>query len=277
MKQKFNHYFIKILHRKLGLPRKFVYPAASRINSIFPCNTQYNNKINAQIDVKPQELIPRNLAYKLFSASDEPNLKNVVSECKTIFDKKRGQYDDQYFIKNPNKLFLLTVDSDESLLQYDSIKQFIKSGFVNNRIYHYFNQPYVLSTLRLWWTPLNDTSISSQKFHLDEEDLTQVKVFVNISEITADHGPFTFLPNNSSNRVLSSYKNGKRRYTDNEINEVLQTNESISLTGRAGDGAFIDTSKCLHYGSRHNTKERLVLMAQYLKTSAPLLTKSLPL
>lgn len=275
MKQKFNHHFIKILHRKLGLPRKFVYSAASGINSIFTCNTQFNNRVNAQVDIKPNEAIPRDLGYKLFSVSDEPSLKNVVSECENIFNKKRKQYDDQYFVNNPNKLFLLTIDSDDNLLQYDSINKFIKSDFVNNRINRYFNQPYVLSSLRLWWTPLNNTAISSQRFHLDEEDLTQVKVFVNISEISDDHGPFTFLPNNLSTRVLSSYKNGKRRYTDKEINEVLQTNEAIPLTGRAGDGAFIDTSKCLHYGSRHNTKERLVLMAQYLRANAPLLTKSL--
>ena len=276
MNQQFNHYLIKTLYRKLRLPRKFVYSISSKINEI-PFNGHRHNEINNKSDTHSYDAIPDNLGFKLFSDKEVPDQNNIINECKTIFEKNKRKYDDQYFIKNPNKRFLLTIASDENLLEFPHIKAFIKSDFVNDRISRYFNRPYVLSTLRLWWTPLNDTSISSQKFHLDEEDLTQVKVFINITDCTEEHGPFTFLSATSSASILTSYRNGKRRYTDEEIFKILPKKEVISLTGPAGCGAFIDTSKCLHYGSRNNTKERLVLMAQFLKTSAPLLANSLHL
>ena len=36
------------------------------------------------------------------------------------------------------------------------------------------------------------------------------------------------------------------------------------LVGPAGSGAFLDTSRCLHYGSRFNRRDRLVLIIQFL-------------
>ena len=178
-------------------------------------------------------------------------------------------------MRNPKKRFLLTISSDEELLENTEVIKLIKSDFVNEKVNYYFKQPYVLSTVRLWWTPLNDSSISSQKFHLDEEDLTQVKLFVNISDVTRHHGPFTFLPGEPTAKILSNCRNGKRRFTDEDVYKHASNKDIIELTGKAGSGAFIDTSKCLHYGSRNNSKERLVLMAQFLKLNAPLLTHSL--
>ena len=43
----------------------------------------------------------------------------------------------------------------------------------------------------------------------------------------------------------------------------------MKATGPAGKGLMLDTSRCLHYGSRGNTIERLVLMFQYTSFYAP--------
>lgn len=276
MNQQLNHYLIKTLHRRLRLPRNLVYSISSKISAL-PFSDHRRNEINSRHDTHRYDTIPDNQGFKLFSEKEIPGQENIIKECNSIFEKNRAKYDDEYFIKNPNKRFLLTIASDEQLLEHPHIKEFIKSDFVNDRVSSYLDHPYVLSTLRLWWTPLNDTSVSSQKFHLDEEDLTQVKVFMNISDCTQDHGPFTFLSSASSAGVLANYRNGKRRYSDEEVFKILPKNDVITLTGQTGSGAFIDTSKCLHYGSRSNTKERLVLMAQFLKSNAPLLTNSLHL
>ena len=275
MKHNFNYHFIKTLHRKLGLPRNFVYFTSSIISNFFACNIHEKNKINSFSKISSNNLIPHDRGYKQFKPDETNELDEIVSICQSIFDQNKNKYNEEFFIKNPNKRFLLTIDSDENLLKYNQLKNFFTSDFVNNAIYAYLKHSYVLSTIRLWWTPVNKTSVSSQMFHLDDEDLTQIKLFINISDVSHDHGPFTLLPNNSSSKILSRYKNGKRRYTDDEVYQYIDQSDQISLTGPAGSGAFVDTSKCLHYGSRGNCKDRLILMAQFLKTNAPLITKSI--
>jgi hypothetical protein len=47
------------------------------------------------------------------------------------------------------------------------------------------------------------------------------------------------------------------------------SDSAIRLVGAPGSAAFVDTSRCLHYGSRSNTRERLVLQLQFLRFQAP--------
>ena len=269
MSLKLKHHFINFFYRKLGLSRNVVYPIFSKINSLLPNKKHCQNEINTPLDPDVSSPISMDSGYKLFEANTFFDPQLVISECLEIFSKKKEIYDDQYFIKNPKKRFLLTIDSDENLLKNKHINNFVASKFVNNVVHHYLNHSYVLSTIRLWWTPVNDTAASSQKYHLDDEDLMQVKLFLNITDVSHEHGPFTFLPAHSSDIVLSRNRRTKRRYSDEEIYATLSKQDPISLVGTAGSGAFVDTSRCLHYGSRNNNQDRLVLMAQFLKQMLP--------
>ena len=270
-----NQKCINFLYRKLGIPRELVYLSFRKFNYFFPSKKHIDNEITVNEIADSTKCMPEQSAYKKFNLADLNLSEQVVSDCLNIFTKNRNRYNEEYFLKNPKKRFLLTIDSDESLLKNENIFKFVTSENVQSIVSTYLQFPYVLSTIRLWWTPTNNTMVSSQKFHLDDEDLMQVKLFLNITEVTSDHGPFTFLPANLSKIVLNSYSRHKRRYTDEEVYKALGKPEQVQLTGRAGDGAFIDTSRCLHYGSRNNRKERLVLMAQFLKSNSPILKNSI--
>jgi hypothetical protein len=121
-----------------------------------------------------------------------------------------------------------------------------------------------LVTARLCWSPQNDTARSSQNFHFDYEDLTQLKVFINIFETTEEQGPLTFIPAEVSEQVQKSIGRVSR-ISDERIYEAGARNREVKLIGPAGSGAFLDTSRCLHYGSRLNKRDRLVLIIQFLK------------
>jgi hypothetical protein len=45
--------------------------------------------------------------------------------------------------------------------------------------------------------------------------------------------------------------------------------DAVRVLAPAGGGIFIDTSRCLHFGSRGNRAERLVLLAQFMDYYAP--------
>ena len=48
--------------------------------------------------------------------------------------------------------------------------------------------------LGIYISSATNTMISSQCFHRDEHDFRQVKIFVNLDDVTAEEGPLTFLP-----------------------------------------------------------------------------------
>ena len=108
----------------------------------------------------------------------------------------------------------------------------------------------------------------SQLYHCDSDEVEQVKVFVLCEEVTPRSGPLTMLSASSSQLVRD--RMGYRyntRLTDEQAYESLGSRGAeTALTGPAGTTAFIDTSRCLHYGSRFvdTTAHRLVVMLQYI-------------
>jgi hypothetical protein len=121
-----------------------------------------------------------------------------------------------------------------------------------------------------------DELLKSQLYHCDSDEAEQMKVFVLCDEVTPATGPLTFLPARQSqvvrDRTGYRYKN---RLTDQEVSDALGgLNSEVALTGPAGTTAFIDTSRCLHYGSRFRDPgaQRLVVMLQYVTPLAFLYT-----
>lgn len=116
--------------------------------------------------------------------------------------------------------------------------------------------------------------ISSQLYHLDPEGTRQAKLFLNLRDVGPDEGPFTFIPASESRRIAAAVKKrrsvegrvveGRGRYLDREIEDAGGLRHAISVSGPAGSAALVDTSRCLHLGSRVSPGTyRLCLYIQY--------------
>jgi hypothetical protein len=114
--------------------------------------------------------------------------------------------------------------------------------------------------------------IASQLFHVDPEGVTQVKFFVNVFDTDDEDGPFTFIPADKSRRIIGAIRSLRRkrgepnvgRYTDDEIAAVGGSGSIIRVTGPRGSGVAVDTSRCLHLGSRVRPGSfRLCMYLQY--------------
>ncbi len=121
----------------------------------------------------------------------------------------------------------------------------------------------------------SDENVASQLFHLDPEGLTQVKFFLNVFDIGDAEGPFTFIPADATRRILKEIRVLRRtqgkphvgRYTDEEIAAVGGSGEVVQIKGPRGAGVAIDTSRCLHLGSRVRPGTfRLCIYLQYCTT-----------
>ena len=166
---------------------------------------------------------------------------------------------------NPKKKYFNVLLEGEEFCQHpDRLRRLVARPILDAASAYLGTVP-KLSGARLCWSPENDTARSSQLFHFDYEDLTQLKMFINIFDTTEEQGPLTFLPADISQQVERSIGRVLGRVQDEQIYEGGGRGHELKLIGSPGSGAFLDTSRCLHYGSRFNRRDRLVLIIQFLK------------
>jgi hypothetical protein len=108
----------------------------------------------------------------------------------------------------------------------------------------------------------------SQLYHCDSDEAEQVKIFVLCETVTHNEGPLTFLAASQSQQVRDRVQyRYKHRLTDEQVRSAAGAPlREVALTGPAGTLAFLDTSRCFHYGSRISSTDtrRLVIMLQYV-------------
>ncbi len=112
-----------------------------------------------------------------------------------------------------------------------------------------------------------DSPHDSQLYHIDYYSLPNVYVLVLLRDTTAESGPWTFLPRAASIRVREAsgyWKHGRGyRMSDEEVYAIADRSEVIEFTGARGSVLFIESSGCLHFGSRDSVRPRFQLMLGY--------------
>jgi hypothetical protein len=110
---------------------------------------------------------------------------------------------------------------------------------------------------------------SSQLWHLDHADTTQLKVFIHLDDVSSESGPLTVVDAEDSEKLADGvgwvFDDG-RRVTDDQVIDVVGADGILRFEGPAGTVDFVDTSRCFHFGSRvePNGTPRRLFMAQYL-------------
>ena len=124
-----------------------------------------------------------------------------------------------------------------------------------------------LNRLGIYVSPPTDTLKSSQLYHLDGQDFHIVKCFINVHEVTPENGPFTFIPADESLKIRKSigYHRKRGRISDKDVLALADKSRIVSLMGKPGTGAMVDTSSCFHYGSRCRAGHRVVIMLRYMR------------
>jgi hypothetical protein len=123
-----------------------------------------------------------------------------------------------------------------------------------------------LQYLGLWLSPAMAELRGSHRFHLDKPDAEIVSVFVNIDEVAPGDGPLTFLPADESATVCrrtAYHRRRSGRLEDADVFGVVPPDSLVRLIGPAGSGGIVNTSRCLHLGSRCSERPRLVLAIKY--------------
>ncbi len=254
---------IASLGRRLGLPKRTA-TTVIRARRILEHPWLYARRrtIPAALSSSPWfRYIDSTQGYRLFDETGFPGVENVVDACTQAFEATGGIASTE----NAKKPFFTNILSVGDLDRYPVLMRFVLSQPIMAAVTGYLGTVPRLKGMGLYYSPSNETTQSSQLFHYDHDDDRQLKCFINILPVAEANGPFTFLPKPISDRVYAAagphYLKG--RFQDDDVLAHANWNDCLRLLGPVGRGAFVDTSNCLHFGSRAREGARLAFMFQY--------------
>lgn len=254
---------INSLFRTVGTPKMANFAVHYRRLGMRPIHYRRRKHL-AQAYLENRQLrqeISDESGYMRFDEHFFPQVEPVIAKCQDLL-KKKDVLSKEFFDKRlKSKEFFFNVLTPEDLYEHPILMQFVLSDPIVEIYIKYFGYIPRLSSIGLYVSPVNSSVKRSQLWHWDGNDPRNVKCFINVSDVGPDDGPFTFIPAKASTDVAIRAGN---RWRSPDVSEDFEKQHAVAATGKPGSGAFVDTAKCLHYGSRTKNSTRIVFMFQYL-------------
>ena len=242
---------------------------------------QRRNMVAAYNRRHPNRLMDRQEGYAILQPGALPGTNEIVPIALRLFEEKKRKLeasigpDTELHAKK--WAFLRSVLTNQDLAQHPELVDFALSDGLLSLVTNYLGTIPHLNRVDLLYSVSHggEEAISSQIYHLDPEGWRQAKLFLNLRDIGPDEGPFTFIPASASTRIIKAIKDRRSadpdegemlmgRYLDDELSRVGGLDQSISVMGSTGSAVLVDTSRCLHCGSRVKPGTyRLCLYIQY--------------
>lgn len=244
------------------------------------------------VDRAQPPIIDPSKGYRFTSVETFENFDAVLEVSRSLFQRKTLAIEkekagsDNWSERKRQKdaqrkdKFLRNLLSDVDLRRNPALVDFALSDAVLGMATRYLGTvPYLCRVDLVYSIPrASAENIASQLFHVDPEGLRQVKFFIHLHDVGEPEGPLTFIPADDTTRLLAEIRKLRRsqgkphigRYLDDEIAAVGGEGSIVRLEAPAGGGVAIDTSRCLHMGSRVQPgASRLCLYLQYCTTMEP--------
>lgn len=232
--------------------------------------------VNAYNRQHPTSRMDRNEGYALVDAAQLPGVDAIVPLAVALFEEKKRQLETGPSSEMHAKkwAFMRSVLTNTDLYQHPQLVDFALSDGLLSLVTNYLGTIPHLNRVDLLYSVAHggEEAISSQIYHLDPEGRRQAKLFLNLRHVGPDEGPFTFIPAAETTRIVNAVKQRRSadedmqmaRYLDQELAAVNGFDKAISVMGGPGSGVLVDTSRCLHFGSRVKPGTyRLCLYIQY--------------
>jgi hypothetical protein len=207
--------------------------------------------------------IPENFGWVRFNTTALSGMEDALTRLRALGETWVA--DESRWVNQrswPRKL-----TRSEDLLNHPEIIDVALNQDLLRAVAAYYDQVPRLYRVAVWWSPPNDTLKGSQLFHYDGLDSRQAKVFINLKDVPPEAGPLHFLDAAQSARFNARVGYSQDRITDEDVFSIFRPSDLHTTAGPAGDGFILDTGRCLHYGSRGNSKGRLMFMVNYARVN----------
>src|SRR5262245_57786395 len=242
--------------------------AAARYNQRFPSNR-----------------MTRADGYALLPSGSLPGTPEIIDTCRQLFMVKKAALEasaptGKVAAKEQRKKrgFLKNLLDNDDLRAAPLLVDFALSDPLLSVVTNYLGMIPRLTRVDLVYSIprlMPDEHIASQLFHQDPEGVRQAKLFLYVFDVAEEHGPFMFIPASRSEEIVPAIRHHRQqagapdevRYRDEEVQAQGGLADVVRLKGPAGTASVVDTSRCLHAGSRIRPGYfRLCLFIQYCTT-----------
>lgn len=205
-------------------------------------------------------VIDKTKGYGRFGPTDFPGVMEAVAAANRIHETKKldGKFKKPFFV---NLLEPEDLEKNPELLALARSRPMLEAAAA------YLGTVPEVSGIGVFLSPANQSVEKSQQYHTDDVDTMQVKCFINCNDIGPNNGPFTFVTADASDALRRKLKHGWRgpRFTDEEVTRNCKPEDIVIITGSPGNGVLVDSSRCVHFGSRCREGYRLVIMFQFTR------------
>lgn len=267
----------RLLYKRLMLPRSIVHPglsAAKRL--VVGRQTRQRQQLASNLPAATSDELQLDpvRGFHLFDPAALPGAEQAAARCRALYeDYRQAGKDAEALQRNPAKRFLLSVLSGDDFQAHPDLIRFMVSEPLVRMAARYLGTVPVLEGAALWWTPPNDSLTSSQMVHIDELAPRQVKILMNCMTTTDASGPLHLVPADISDRLRKAGRHRRGRLDDRWLEQPRAQGQLFRAVGDPGSGLVFDSSRCLHFGSRGNQADRLVLAFHFLPLDAPTETR----
>lgn len=124
----------------------------------------------------------------------------------------------------------------------------------------------VLSRVHVFYSQVSDRDKYTQHYHCDWEDPRTIKLMLCVTDVTENDGPIHFVDADLTKNVMEKFKLYGSPVSDEELSKEFPDLKENVVTGPKGTMWFLDTCRCMHYGSRVNKGygPRIWLMMQFI-------------
>lgn len=222
-----------------------------------PRHFMRRRELGTQLTAEAPFVIPRELGYAGFSSSTFTSTSALVSAGREIHRRT----EQSSTAPTAHKQYFRNIMTAEDLLAYPAILELALNRQLLGSLSSYFGFVPELCSVGLMLSTPSEKRVGSQHGHFDSQDSHHVKVIVAVNDVAPDNGPFEFLPADRSKQLRKTH--GLQfgfggRFDDRDLFALYAPDQFVKMTVPAGDGMIVDTSNCLHFGSRVERGSRLL-------------------
>jgi hypothetical protein len=254
----------------MGDEEKRAQYAAYKRRLIRP-QVELRERIARECAAQTQFKIPQNKGFLALPPGTFPEVAEIVADARERIERIKPEEQ-----KAGRKTQLRTGNLDNSTLDLDSpYLRFATREDVLCTVADYLGVAPLLTQVDVWFSLHSEKEFSnSQLYHCDWADARQIKLFIFATDVDETSGPLTMLPADKSkelrDKIGYKWSTGDNKLQDEQVYGAVGRDDETPILGPAGTSAFLDTSRCFHFGSRveASSKPRIMVLVQYMTPTA---------
>ncbi len=219
-------------------------------------------------EFKERENFLENISEKIeenegFKILNQTSIFNDNDSMQSLENLKNGylkvDWDEKFGFKKKflrNKQIQLSEDLEKVVLKLIPI------------VSNYLGSLAILQDALYWYSPNEENEEGrSQNWHMDAEDIKQVRVLIPIDDIDENSGPMVVLNALDTENVYNNLKlKNKIQYRSEKIPDFIVDQYGFKknlINVKKNEVGFVDTCRCYHYGSRKAKLPRKTISLQF--------------